>query len=88
MNGKSNFACRMDSDLFRRLSDYCTLSRQSKTAVVEMALERYLAENADRMRRFMDGGAPDAAREGCTPVSEADAYFDERLGTRKDGDGR
>ena len=48
-----NFACQMDANIFDKLSEYCALSHQSKTAVVELALRKYLEENFDKMRKLM-----------------------------------
>lgn len=47
-----NFACKFDKAIFDKLEDFCRLSGQSKTAVVERAVEKYLEENLERMREF------------------------------------
>ena len=47
-----NFACKFDKTIFDKLEDYCRLSGQSKTAVVERAVEKYLEENLEKMREF------------------------------------
>ena len=45
-----NFACKFDRKIFERLEEFCELSGQSKTAVVERAVERYLDENIEMIR--------------------------------------
>ena len=45
-----NFACKFDKAIFDRLEEYCQVSRLSKTAVVERAVEKYLDENMEIMR--------------------------------------
>lgn len=40
-----NFACKFDKDIFEKLEEFCVLSRQNKTAVVERAVEKYIEEN-------------------------------------------
>ena len=47
-----NFACKFDKEIFGRLEEFCQLSRQNKTAVVERAVEKYLEENLEKMREF------------------------------------
>ena len=47
-----NFACKFDKEIFERLEEFCQLSRQNKTAVVERAVEKYLEENLEKMREF------------------------------------
>ena len=47
-----NFACKFDKVIFERLEEFCQLSRQNKTAVVERAVEKYLEENLEKMREF------------------------------------
>ena len=49
-----NFACKFDKEIFERLEEFCQLSRQNKTAVVERAVEKYLEENLEKMREFRD----------------------------------
>lgn len=53
-----NFACRMDAGVFARMEEYVRLSRQSKTAVVELALGEYLERHYDAMRETMRQGGP------------------------------
>lgn len=38
----SNFSCKMDADLMKRLEKFCEEARMKKTAVVELALAEYL----------------------------------------------
>lgn len=52
-----NFACRMDASVFDRMEEYVRMARQSKTAVVELALSEYLERHFDAMRRTMEPGA-------------------------------
>lgn len=45
-----NFTCKFDRTIFERLEEFCRLSGQSKTAVVERAVDKYLKENIDLVR--------------------------------------
>ena len=45
-----NFACKFDREIFEKLEEFCTLSGQNKTAVVERAVQKYLDENMDLIR--------------------------------------
>lgn len=45
-----NFACKFDREIFDRLEEFCDLSGQSKTAVVERAVDKYVAENLEMMK--------------------------------------
>ncbi len=47
-----NFGCKFDREIFKKLEEFCRLSGQSKTAVVERAVEKYLEENLEKMREF------------------------------------
>ena len=47
-----NFACKFDREIFERLEEFCQLSGQSKTTVVERAVQKYLEENLEKMREF------------------------------------
>jgi len=47
-----NFGCKFDREIFEKLEEFCRLSGQSKTAVVERAVEKYLEENLEKMREF------------------------------------
>lgn len=47
-----NFACKFDREIFERLQEFCQLSGQSKTNVVERAVQKYLEENLEKMREF------------------------------------
>ena len=47
-----NFGCKLDRKIFEQLEEYCKLSRQSKTRVVERAVQKYLDENMEKMREF------------------------------------
>ena len=47
-----NFACKFDREIFEKLEEYCQLSGQSKTAVVERAVQKYLKKNLEKMREF------------------------------------
>lgn len=50
---KKNFACRMDAEIFKMLSDYSAMTRQSKTAIVELALKNYLTDTAQQVAQAM-----------------------------------
>lgn len=47
-----NFACKFEREIFEKLEEFCELSGQSKTLVVERAVEKYLEENMEKMREF------------------------------------
>ena len=46
------FACKFDREIFERLDEYCRISGQNKTAVVERAVEKYLNDNFEKMKEF------------------------------------
>ena len=45
-----NFACKFDREIFETLEEFCKLSGQSKTAVVERAVEKYIEENLEMIK--------------------------------------
>ena len=45
-----NFACKFDREIFEKLEEFCELSGQSKTAVVERAVEKYIEENLELIK--------------------------------------
>ena len=45
-----NFACKFDREIFERLEEFCQVSGQSKTAVVERAVQKYIEENLEMMK--------------------------------------
>ena len=47
-----NFTCKFEREIFEKLEEFCELSGQSKTLVVERAVEKYLQENLEKMREF------------------------------------
>ena len=47
-----NFACKFDKKIFEKLEEYCDLSGQSKTAVVERAVEKYIEGNIDLIKEM------------------------------------
>lgn len=47
-----NFACKFDREIFEHLEEFCQLSGQSKTTVVERSVQKYLEENLEKMREF------------------------------------
>ena len=47
-----NFGCKFDREIFEKLEEFCELSGQSKTMVVERAVEKYLEKNLEKMREF------------------------------------
>ena len=46
------FSCKFDKGIFERLEEFCSLSRQNKTFVVERAVDKYLDKNMEKMREF------------------------------------
>ena len=40
-----NFGCKLDTTTFNRLNDFCEMSGQNKTFVVERAIQMFLNEN-------------------------------------------
>ena len=46
------FGCKFDREIFEKLEEFCELSGQSKTMVVERAVKRYLEVNLEKMRSF------------------------------------
>lgn len=52
MKTAKNFTCKFDQSIFERLEEFCQLSRQNKTVVVERAVQKYLDETMDKMREF------------------------------------
>ena len=45
-----NFACKFDREIFEKLEEFCQLSGQNKTAVVERAVEKYIEENFEMIK--------------------------------------
>ena len=45
-----NFACKFDREIFEKLEEFCELSGQNKTAVVERAVEKYIEENLEMIK--------------------------------------
>lgn len=45
-----NFACKFEREIFEKLEEFCKLSGQSKTAVVERAVEKYIEENLELIK--------------------------------------
>ena len=41
-----------EKGIFERLEEFCSLSRQNKTFVVERAVDKYLDKNMEKMREF------------------------------------
>ena len=46
------FGCKFDRKIFEALEEFCEISGQNKTAVVERAVEKYLDDNLEKMREF------------------------------------
>ena len=46
------FSCKFDREIFEKLEEFCKLSGQNKTVVVERAVKKYLEENLEKMREF------------------------------------
>ena len=51
-----NFSCKIATDIYKLLQEYCEVSGLSKTAVVEKAIERYVNENMAPMKEIADRG--------------------------------
>ncbi len=47
-----NFACKFDRVIFEKLEEFCQISGQNKTSVVERAVEKYLEDNLEKMREL------------------------------------
>lgn len=47
-----NFTCKFDRTIFELLEEYCRLSGQSKTTVVERAVQRYIENNYEKIREL------------------------------------
>ncbi len=47
-----NFACKFNREIYERMEEFCRLSGQNKTLLVERAVEKYLDENMEKMREF------------------------------------
>lgn len=45
-----NFACKFDREIFEKLEEFCKLSGQNKTAVVERAVGKYIEENLEMIK--------------------------------------
>ena len=45
-----NFACKFDEEIFEKLEEFCELSGQNKTAVVERAVQKYIEENIELVK--------------------------------------
>ncbi len=43
-----NFACKLERGIYERLEEFCQLSGQIKTTVVERAVQKYLEENLEK----------------------------------------
>ena len=46
------FGCKFDREIYEKLEEFCKISGQNKTAVVERAVAKYLNENLEKMREF------------------------------------
>ena len=49
-----NFACKFDKDIFEKLEKFCDVSGQTKTAVVQRAVEKYVEENFDLVKEVAE----------------------------------
>ncbi len=47
-----NFGCKLDTTTFNRLNDFCEMSGQNKTFVVERAIQMFLNENYEKVKQF------------------------------------
>ena len=50
--GAKSFACIFNREMFEKPEEFCEMSGQSKTLVVERAMEKYLEGNLGKMREF------------------------------------
>ena len=57
-----NFACKFDRVIFEKLEEFCRLSGQSKTTVVERAVQKYLDTKDIYIGKPNDQGLADFAR--------------------------
>ena len=48
-----SFSCKFDRVIIEKLEEFCKISGQSKTIVVERAVEKYIEENLEKMREFV-----------------------------------
>lgn len=46
------FSCKFDREIYEKLEEFCRISGQNKTLVVERAVQKYLDENLEKMREF------------------------------------
>lgn len=46
------FSIKMDSEIYRRLEEYCEKSGQSKTCAIERAVTMYIDDYDDKMNRI------------------------------------
>ena len=49
-----NFSCKIATEVFKKMEEYCKVSGLSKTAVVEKAIERYVNENMTVMKEIAE----------------------------------
>ena len=47
-----NFGCKFNREIHENLEEFCKISGQSKTIVVERAVEKYLRENMEPMKEL------------------------------------
>lgn len=49
-----NFACKFDREIFERLEEFCRISGQNKTKVVERAVQKYVDDNLEKVRELSE----------------------------------
>ncbi len=47
-----NFGCKLDASVYEKLEEFCKVSGQNKTMVVERAILRYVEENLPKMKEI------------------------------------
>ena len=50
-----NISARIDAELVRRIDDIALQARWSRTTLITVALERFVADNAQMVADFKDG---------------------------------
>lgn len=48
-----HFGCKFDRKIFEQLDEFCRISGQNKTAVVERAVQLYLNSNMEKMKELV-----------------------------------
>ncbi len=48
------FSIRMDKAIFERLNEFCKKAGQSKTVAIERAIDKYIDEYEEQMKKLED----------------------------------